>query len=120
MRTSKRGRYLIENVGPASGDRRTHFWTHGANRRQNLGLVTLGPTRRYPQPIDSKPVCGTPSPCDNLLHVSSGYPFLTSAAESGAGVLKMVEVSRHKSIDMLRTYVRRADLFREHAGAAFL
>jgi site-specific recombinase XerD len=46
--------------------------------------------------------------------------FLTSAAEAGAGVLKMVEVSRHKSIDMLRTYVRRADLFREHAGAAFL
>ena len=46
--------------------------------------------------------------------------FLTSAAESGAGVLKMVEVSRHKSVDMLRTYVRRADLFREHAGAAFL
>jgi len=46
--------------------------------------------------------------------------FLSSAAESGAGVLKMVEVSRHKSIDMLRTYVRRADLFREHAGAAFL
>ena len=46
--------------------------------------------------------------------------FLTSAAESGASVLKMVEVSRHKSIDMLRTYVRRADLFREHAGAAFL
>jgi site-specific recombinase XerD len=46
--------------------------------------------------------------------------FLTSAAESGAGVLKMVEVSRHKSIDMLRTYVRRADLFREHAGSTFL
>jgi site-specific recombinase XerD len=46
--------------------------------------------------------------------------FLTSAAEAGAGVLKMVEVSRHKSIDMLRTYVRRADLFREHAGAVFL
>jgi site-specific recombinase XerD len=46
--------------------------------------------------------------------------FLTSAAEAGASVLKMVEVSRHKSIDMLRTYVRRADLFKEHAGAAFL
>jgi site-specific recombinase XerD len=46
--------------------------------------------------------------------------FLTSAAEAGAGVLKMVEVSRHKSIDMLRSYVRRADLFREHAGSAFL
>jgi site-specific recombinase XerD len=46
--------------------------------------------------------------------------FLTSAAESGANVLKMVEVSRHKSIEMLRIYVRRADLFREHAGSAFL
>jgi site-specific recombinase XerD len=46
--------------------------------------------------------------------------FLTSSAESGASVLKMVEVSRHKSIDMLTTYVRRSNLFREHAGAAFL
>jgi site-specific recombinase XerD len=46
--------------------------------------------------------------------------FLTSAAEAGGSVLKMVEVSRHKSIDMLTTYVRRSNLFREHAGAAFL
>jgi site-specific recombinase XerD len=46
--------------------------------------------------------------------------FLTSSAESGASVLKMVEVSRHKSVDMLTTYVRRSNLFREHAGSAFL
>jgi site-specific recombinase XerD len=46
--------------------------------------------------------------------------FLTSAAESDAGVFKMMEVSRHKSVDTLKGYVRRADLFREHAGAAFL
>jgi hypothetical protein len=32
----------------------------------------------------------------------------------------MMEVSRHKSMDTLRGYVRRADLFKEHAGAAFL
>jgi hypothetical protein len=31
----------------------------------------------------------------------------------------MMEVSRHKSVDVLRGYVRRADLFK-HAGAAFL
>jgi hypothetical protein len=37
--------------------------------------------------------------------------FLTSAAS----VLKMVEIGRHKSVDMLTTYVRRPDLFREHA-----
>jgi hypothetical protein len=40
--------------------------------------------------------------------------FLTSAAESGASI------SRHKSLDTLRGYVRRVDLFKEHAGAAFL
>lgn len=46
--------------------------------------------------------------------------FLTSAAESGASVFKMMEVSRHKSMDTLRGYVRRVDLFKEHAGSAFL
>ena len=46
--------------------------------------------------------------------------FLTSAAESGVSVFKMMEVSRHKSVDTLRGYVRRADLFNEHAGASFL
>jgi integrase len=46
--------------------------------------------------------------------------FLTSAAESGASIWKLSEVSRHKSLDTLRGYVRRADLFKEHAGAAFL
>ena len=46
--------------------------------------------------------------------------FLTSAAEHGAGVFKMLEVSRHRSVETLRGYVRSADLFRDHAGAAFL
>jgi hypothetical protein len=40
--------------------------------------------------------------------------------EAGASAFKMMEVSRHKSMDTLRGYVRRADLFRDHAGAAFL
>jgi integrase len=46
--------------------------------------------------------------------------FLTSAAEAGASVFKLSEVSRHRSLDTLRGYVRRVDLFKEHAGAAFL
>jgi site-specific recombinase XerD len=45
--------------------------------------------------------------------------FLTSAAEAGASIWKLSEVSRHKSLDTLRGYVRRVDLFKEHAGAAF-
>jgi site-specific recombinase XerD len=46
--------------------------------------------------------------------------FLTSGAEAGASVLKLVEVSRHKSLETLRGYVRRAELFQDHAGARFL
>ena len=46
--------------------------------------------------------------------------FLTSAAEHGASIFKMMEVSRHKSVDVLKGYVRRVDLFKEHAGAGFL
>lgn len=46
--------------------------------------------------------------------------FLTSAALAGADIFKMMGVSRHKHIEVLRVYVRDADLFRNHAGASFL
>ena len=46
--------------------------------------------------------------------------FLTSAAANGASIFKMMDVSRHKSIDNLRTYVRDAELFKNHAGAGLL
>jgi hypothetical protein len=46
--------------------------------------------------------------------------FLTSAAVKGANLFKMMDVSRHKSVDTLRGYVRSADAFRDHAGANLL
>ena len=46
--------------------------------------------------------------------------FLTSAAANGASIFKMMDVSRHKSIDTLRAYVRDAELFNDHAGAGLL
>jgi site-specific recombinase XerD len=46
--------------------------------------------------------------------------FLTSAAAKGASIFKMMDVSRHKSVDTLRGYVRDAELFRDHAGAGLL
>lgn len=46
--------------------------------------------------------------------------FLTSAAARGASIFKMMDVSRHKSMDTLRGYVRNAELFRDHAGAGLL
>ena len=46
--------------------------------------------------------------------------FLTSAAGKGASIFKMMDVSRHKSVDTLRGYVRDAELFNDHAGAGLL
>ena len=46
--------------------------------------------------------------------------FLTSAAARGASIFKMMDVSRHKSVDTLRGYVRDAEMFANHAGAGLL
>jgi hypothetical protein len=46
--------------------------------------------------------------------------FLTSAAARGASLFKMMDISRHKSVDVLRGYVRDAEAFRDHAGAGLL
>lgn len=46
--------------------------------------------------------------------------FLTSAAANGASIFKMMDVSRHKSVDTLRGYVRDAELFKDHPGAGLL
>ena len=46
--------------------------------------------------------------------------FLISAASKGASIFKMMDVSRHKSVDTLRGYVRDAELFKDHAGAGLL
>ena len=46
--------------------------------------------------------------------------YITEAAEHGASVFKIQEVSRHKRIDTVQLYVRNAELFRNHSGAMFL
>lgn len=46
--------------------------------------------------------------------------FLTSAATSGASVFAMMDVSRHKSVETLRGYVRSAEAFKNHAGSGFM
>ena len=45
---------------------------------------------------------------------------LTSAAGNAASIFKMMDVSRHKSVDTLRGHVRDAELFKDHAGAGLL
>jgi site-specific recombinase XerD len=46
--------------------------------------------------------------------------FLTSAASRGASIFKMMDVSRHRSVDTMRGYVRDAELFKDHAGTGLL
>jgi site-specific recombinase XerD len=46
--------------------------------------------------------------------------FLTSAARQHANIFKMADQSRHKSLDVLRTYVRDAEQFKDHAGTGLL
>jgi integrase len=46
--------------------------------------------------------------------------FITSAAKTGAGIFKIMDVSRHRSVETVRGYVRDAELFKDHAGQAFL
>lgn len=46
--------------------------------------------------------------------------FLTSAAHHGVTLAKMKAVSRHKSVDVLMGYVDDAEMFKDHAGSAFL
>lgn len=46
--------------------------------------------------------------------------FVTSAAAHHARLDKIMEVTRHRSADMVMRYVRDANAFSDHAGAAFL
>ena len=46
--------------------------------------------------------------------------FLTSAAMNGASIFKMMDISRHKSMDTLRGYVLQAEEFEDHAGQGLL
>jgi integrase len=56
----------------------------------------------------------------NFAGHSTRAGFVTSAVEVGAPLMKIAEQTRHRSLAMLQTYSRRLDLFKDHAGAAFL
>ena len=78
---------------------RTHRRTHGRTdaRTGERTTVRRPPSRHRPRP--------------------GGVGL---AADAGASIFKVVDVSRHKSVDVLRGYVRRAEIFRDHAGSSLL
>ena len=46
--------------------------------------------------------------------------FATSAAEKGASIFRIMDVTRHRSVETVRGYVRRAEEFTDHAGEGLL
>ena len=46
--------------------------------------------------------------------------FMTSAANNGASMEKIVEVSRHKDLRVAMGYVQEADKFKKHAGSGLI
>jgi site-specific recombinase XerC len=46
--------------------------------------------------------------------------FVTSAVKRGANLIKITDVTGHRSLEMLKTYSRDAEAFIGHAGAGLL
>jgi site-specific recombinase XerD len=70
--------------------------------------------------IVKKYITATGYNSDDYAAHSMRSGFLTEAAQNGASLFKMLEVSRHKSADTLLGYIRNSELFKNHAGQEFL
>ena len=46
--------------------------------------------------------------------------FVTSAADRGARLERIMDHTGHKSVSMVRVYTRRSDAFADHAGEGLL
>lgn len=46
--------------------------------------------------------------------------FATSACQNGATLFRLMDQTRHRSVETVRAYVRRAGLFEDHAGEGLL
>jgi len=46
--------------------------------------------------------------------------FVTSALEEGADPFRVMDITRHRRVDTLKIYDRRAKAFKNHAGKGFL
>ena len=57
---------------------------------------------------------------DNFSGHSLRSGFITSGANAGADIFKLMEVSRHKNPETVIGYVRESKLFENHAGEKFL
>jgi hypothetical protein len=88
----------------------------GAHRTGGLGSFERDhPDRKHLVRCEC-PLCRTPA-------IFSGHSlragFVTSALEHGADLFKVMDVTRHRRVETLKGYDRRAKAFRDHAGRGF-
>ncbi len=57
---------------------------------------------------------------DNFGGHSLRSGFATSATANGATLFRLMDQTRHRSVETVRPYVRRAGLFVDHAGEGLL
>jgi site-specific recombinase XerD len=81
-----------------------------ATRLTDRGLVKI--IKRHASRVGLKP--------SEFAGHSLRAGFLTSAAARGANIFRMADQSRHRSLEVLRGYVRSADLFKAHPGSGLL
>jgi len=89
--------------------------------------MALSPVRKQDSGFETDTVlicsCQTPHFVLAFAYAQTSHTQLFSAPDgvgAGASTFKMMEVSRHKQIQTLAGYVRQADQFKQHAGAAFM
>ena len=90
-------------------------------RRLKGGLATPDPMsdRAVARVVQARAAAAGYDPARFAGH-SLRAGFITAGARAGASVFKLKEVSRHRSTDVLASYVRDAHLFEDHAGEGFL
>lgn len=103
----------LEAAGITSGAIFVQVHRHGAVKpvRLTAGMVALIVKRRAR--------LANIDPQDLSAH-SLRAGFITSAAENGANVFRIMDISRHRSLDVLRGYVRSREMWRDYAGAGIV
>ncbi len=90
-------------------------------RRLKGGLATLASMsdRAVARVVQARAAAAGYDPARFTGH-SLRAGFITAGTRAGASVFKLKEVSRHRSTDVLASYIRDAHIFKDYAGDGFL
>jgi hypothetical protein len=85
----------------------------GASALGEIGFIVPGSGQSRLGRIPAQPARSRTQP-----NLRAG--FVTTAAERDVELTRIMDVTRHKDVRTVTGYVRRANLFKGHAGASFI